>query len=111
MTDYRQTACPACGAGNGPGAPFCAACGRALRRPGFAAARRPVDDEDDDEDTRRPARKPAPKTSKRPVDDDYDEEDDRPISKKKARRNEDADDEPSIRDNAILNLFFPVGVN
>ncbi len=112
MTEYHNSACPACGAGNGPGAPFCAGCGRALRRGGAFA--RPVDDDLHDDEPPRPAPDAVPrgapgKGPARPADDDLDDVDDRPI-RRTSRQDED-DDEPSIRDNPVLNLFFPVGVS
>jgi hypothetical protein len=122
MTAYRNTTCPDCGAGNGPGAPFCAACGKTLRHAGFAA--RPVDDDEDD--APRPPRKPARPTDDalrtgnplpkkkptRPIDDDDDEEEVRRPVKKKVRRDDEEPAEPeSLRDNTVLNMFFPVGVS
>lgn len=138
MNDYGKTACPECGAVNGPGAPRCHSCGITLLRAGFAA--RPIDDDDEDEPPRKPVKKPAPdavqkgvppKRKPAPVDDE-DEEERRPTKKvsrrdedfedeeerrpaKKRRRDEDDDveiEEPaeSIRDNPLLNMFFPVGV-
>lgn len=130
MTEFGKTICPECGAGNGLGAPHCAACGLTLIRPGMAA--RPVDDDDEDEAPRRPLKKPArpaeegvqkeaPRptkkpAAKRPIDDD-DEEDEAPRRSSKkpvSRRDDDEDeqDEPeSMRDNTLLNMLFPVGVS
>ncbi len=134
MNEYTKIICPDCGAVNGPGAPACHTCGTGLVRGGFAARR----DDDEDDEPRRPAKKPArpddavkkgsPPPKKRPVDDDEDDEPRRPAKKrrddddedddeprrpsKKSRRDEDEDEEPeSLRDNTILNMFFPVGVN
>jgi ribosomal protein L40E len=131
MTEFGKTICPECGAGNGLGAPRCAACGLTLMRPGMAA--RPVDDDDEDEAPRRPLKKPArpaedavqketPRPTKkpapkRPIDDDYDDEDEaprRPSKKPISRRDDDdaEEDEPeSMRDNTLLNMLFPVGVS
>src|SRR6266853_1508704 len=129
MTEFGKTFCPECGAGNGLGAPFCAACGLTLIRPGMAA--RPVDDEDEDEAPRRPLKKPArsaedavqneaPRPMKkpaaqRPIDDD--DEAPRRSSKKPVSRRDDDDDaageDPteSMRDNTLLNMLFHVGVS
>jgi hypothetical protein len=133
MAEYRTSTCPDCGAANGPGAPACHTCGKALVRAGFAA--RPVDDDDDE--PRRPAKKPgrpaedavrkgAPPPKKKPVDEDEDDEPRRPAKRRpvdddeddeprrpsrKRRRDEEEEEPESIRDNAILNMFFPVGVS
>ncbi len=121
MTDFGKTLCPECGAGNGLGAPFCAACGLTLVCPGMAA--RPVDDDDEDEAPRQPVRKPArqpqdamqkgvpkKKPAPRPIDDEDDEP--RPVKKKSRREEEETDDEPeNIRDSTLLNMLFPVGVS
>src|SRR5262249_27568820 len=120
MTAYGKSTCPACGAGNGPAAPFCAACGKTLIRPGFAA--RPADDDEDDDEPRRPVRKPAaaagrkgappPKKNPaaRPVDDEEEEEERKPAKKKPARRDQEPEEETeSARDSTALNLLAPVG--
>lgn len=121
MNVWKNTCCPQCGAVNVLGALMCHACGKTLRRAGFGA--RPMDD-DDDEPPRKPAKKPA-----RPIDDDEDEEERRPAKKvsrrddydedeedrrpvkKKRRRRDEEEEEESIRDNAVLNMFLPVGVS
>jgi ribosomal protein L40E len=123
MTDFGKTICPECSAGNGLGAPFCAACGLTLVRPGMAA--RPADDDEDDDDApRQPVKKPArppqdavqkgvpkKKPAPRPLDDDEDDAPRQPV-KKKPRREEEPDEEPeSMRDNTLLNMLFPVGVS
>jgi hypothetical protein len=114
MNDHLRTLCPKCGARNGPGAPFCAACGKTLLRAGYAA--RPAEDDEDDEE-RRPVKKVpsdavqkgapkkgpsdavqkgAPKKpASKPVDDE-DEEDEprRPVKKASRPVDEDDDDEP-----------------
>jgi hypothetical protein len=116
MSDDGNTLCPECGGR----APFCAACGRCVLSPGFAAR----DDDDDDEPPRRPVKKPArsdegvrsgaPPKKKRPIDDE--EEDDEPRRRVKKKRRRDEDDEPdeepeNLRDNTLLNMIFPVGVS
>jgi hypothetical protein len=122
MKHAMKLTCPRCGAVNGLGAPWCHTCGATLSRVGFAA--RPVDDDEDDEP--RPAKKkPAPRRdddddddeprrpAKKPVsrrDDDYDDDEPRRPAKKKPRQDEEEESE-SLRDNPILNMFFPVGVS
>ncbi len=101
MNDDKKVRCPKCGAVNGPGAPRCHRCGVGLIRAGFAA--RPVEDPDENQ-PRKPMRKPAPPS---------DDEDVEPRATKKAKRRRDeepAEQVTSIRDNPILNMFFPVGV-
>jgi hypothetical protein len=120
MTEYGRTICPECGAGNGLGAPFCAACGLTLIRAGMAA--RPADD-DEDEPPRRPVKKPArpaqdavqkeapkKKPALRPIDDD-DDPPRRPIKKQLRPRDEDDGDpqEKNLRESTGLNLLAPVG--
>jgi hypothetical protein len=131
MNDAKKTRCPECGAVNGPGAPTCHGCGLTLRRTGSAVR------EEDNDEPQKPVKKPAPdavqkgpppkKKPTRPVDDDETEEERRPAkkgsrrddedederraAKKKAKRDEDDAEGATIRDNPILNIFFPVGVS
>jgi ribosomal protein L40E len=130
MSAFGKKTCPECGAGNGPGAPFCASCGKVLLRLGSFA--RPVDDDDDEDEDEapRPAKKPgkapegavqkgAPlkKPVKKPVDDEDEEEEEvrrppakKPVKKRAADEDEEDDEEPqSMRENTALNLLAPVG--